>query len=35
MNMVGKKIRVLVVDDSIVARKTIIDGLSPWCWCPL
>lgn len=28
MNMVGKKIRVLVVDDSIVARKTIIDGLS-------
>ncbi len=28
MNMIGKKIRVLVVDDSIVARKTIIDGLS-------
>ncbi len=31
MNVWGKKIRVLVVDDSIVARKTIIDGLSA---CP-
>ncbi len=28
MSVVGRKIRVLVVDDSIVARKTIIDGLS-------
>lgn len=27
MNALGKKIRVLVVDDSIVARKTIIDAL--------
>ena len=26
----GKKIRVLVVDDSILARKLIIDGLSKY-----
>jgi len=28
MSALGKKIRVLVVDDSIIARKTIIDGLN-------